>query len=194
MNCSPPGFSVHGISQAGILEWVASSFSRGSSWLRDRTHISSPGRWILYHWATWEALFSIYHSLILSFKAAKGLYQNQLHFNIIRNSNILALDWQRSRWHPTPVLLPGKSHEWRSLVGCSPWIWKSRTQLSDFTFTFHFHALGKEMATHSSVLAWRIPGTAEPGELPSMGSHRVGHDWSDLAAAAAAALDWLWFT
>ena len=64
---------------------------------------------------------------------------------------------------------------------------KSRTRLSDFTFTFHFHALEKEMATHSSVLAWRIPGTGEPDGLPSMGSHRVGHDSSDLAAAAAAA-------
>ena len=53
---------------------------------------------------------------------------------------------------------------------------KSQTRLSDFTFTFHFHVLEKEMATHSSVLAWRIPGTGEPGELPSMGSHRVGHD------------------
>ena len=53
---------------------------------------------------------------------------------------------------------------------------KNWTQLSDFTFTFHFHALEKEMATHSGVLAWRIPGTAEPGGLPSMGSHRVGHD------------------
>ena len=63
---------------------------------------------------------------------------------------------------------------------------KSQTRLSDFTFTFHLHALEKEMATHSSVLAWRIPGTGEPGELTSMGSHRVGHDWSDLAAAAAA--------
>ena len=62
---------------------------------------------------------------------------------------------------------------------------KSRTRLSVFTFTFHFHALEKEMATHSRVLAWRIPGTADPGGLPSMGSHRVGHDWSDLAAAAA---------
>ena len=60
----------------------------------------------------------------------------------------------------------------------------AKTQLSDFTFTFHFHALEKEMATHSSVLAWRIPGTGEPGGLLSMGSHRVGHDWSDLAAAA----------
>ena len=55
---------------------------------------------------------------------------------------------------------------------------------SDFTFTFHFHALEKEMTTHSSVLAWRIPGMGEPGGLSSMGSHRVGHDWSDLAAAA----------
>ena len=63
---------------------------------------------------------------------------------------------------------------------------KSWTQLSDLTFTFHFHALDKEMATHSSVLAWRIPGTGEPGGLLSMGSHRVRHDWSDLAAAAAA--------
>ena len=63
---------------------------------------------------------------------------------------------------------------------------KSRTWLGNLTFTFHFHALEKEMATHSSVLAWRIPGTGEPGWLPSMGSHRVGHDWSDAAAAAPA--------
>ena len=72
---------------------------------------------------------------------------------------------------------------------------KSRTRLSDFTFTFHFHAthssgLEKEMATHSSVLAWRIPETEEPGGLPSIGLHRVGHDWSDLAAAAAYLLEW----
>ena len=63
---------------------------------------------------------------------------------------------------------------------------KSQTRLSNFPFTFHFHALEKEMATHSSVLAWRIPGMGEPGGLPSMGSHRVGHDWSDLTTAAAA--------
>ena len=60
-------------------------------------------------------------------------------------------------------------------------------RLSDFTLNFHFHALEKEMATHSSVLAWRIPGTGEPGGLPSMGLHRVGHDWSNLVAVAAAA-------
>jgi len=65
-----------------------------------------------------------------------------------------------------------KSHGRRSLVGCSPW---GRRE-SDTTERLHFHALEKEMATHSSVLAWRIPGTGEPGGLPSMGSHRVGHD------------------
>ena len=62
---------------------------------------------------------------------------------------------------------------------------KSWTQLSNFPFIFHFYALEKAMATHSSVLAWRILGTGEPSGLPSMGSHRVGRDWSDLAAAAA---------
>ena len=84
-------------------------------------------------------------------------------------------------WHPTLVLLPGKSHGQRSLVGCSPW----GREESDTTEQLHVHALEKEMATHSSVFAWRIPGTGEPGRLPSMGSHRVRHDWSDLAAAAA---------
>ena len=78
----------------------------------------------------------------------------------------------RRQWHPTPVLLPGKSHGWRSLVGCSPW----GREESDTTERLHFHALEKAMATHVSVLAWRIPGTGEPGGLPSMGSHRVGHD------------------
>ena len=82
----------------------------------------------------------------------------------------------RGQWHPTPVLLPGESPDrgawWAAVHGVA----RSQTRLSDFTFTFHFHALEKEMATHSSVLAWRIPGTGEPGGLPSMGSHKVGHD------------------
>ena len=72
----------------------------------------------------------------------------------------------------TPVLLPGESQGWRSLVGCSPW----GREESDMTERLHFHALEKEMATHSSVLAWRIPGVGEPGGLSSMGSHRIGHD------------------
>ena len=75
-------------------------------------------------------------------------------------------------WHPTPVLLPGKSHGWRSLVGCSPWGHKELDTTERLAFTFHFPALEKEMATPSSVLAWRIPGTGEP----SMGLHRVRHD------------------
>ena len=90
---------------------------------------------------------------------------------------------QRRQWHPTPVLLPGKSYGWRSLEGCSPWgHWGSDTT-EQLHFNFSLSCLEKEMATHSSVLAWRIPGTTEPGGLPSVGSHRVGHDWSDLAAA-----------
>ena len=68
---------------------------------------------------------------------------------------------------------------WKAMVDGAA---EGRTRLSDFTFTFQFHALEKEMATHYSVLAWRVPGTGEPGGLPSVGSHRVRHDWGDLAA------------
>ena len=97
--------------------------------------------------------------------------------------SLLNLTCRRRQWHPTPVLLLENPMDggawWAAVHGVS----KSRTRLSDFTLTFHFHALEKEMATHSSVLAWRIPGTGEPGGLLSMGSYRVGNDWSDLAAA-----------
>ena len=88
---------------------------------------------------------------------------------------------------PHSILLPGKI-PWMEEPGGlqSLGSLKSQTRLSDFTFTFHFHALLKEMAAHSSVLAWRIPGMGEPGGLLSMGLHRVRHDWSDLAVAAAA--------
>ena len=74
------------------------------------------------------------------------------------------------------------SELWELVIDREAWgagihgVAKSRTRLSDFTFTFHFHALEKEMANHSSVLAWRIPGMVEPDGLPSMGSHRVRHD------------------
>ena len=87
---------------------------------------------------------------------------------------------------PHSSTLPGKSHGQRSLVGCSPW---GRWELDTTEWLhFHFHALEKEMATPSSVLAWRISGMGKPGGLPSMELHRVGHDWSDLAAAAAVKL------
>ena len=85
---------------------------------------------------------------------------------------VLSLPQSIRQWQPTSVLLPGKSHGQRSLVGCSP----LGLEESDTTERLHFHALEKEMEAHSSVLAWRIPGTGEPGGLPSLGSHRVGHD------------------
>ena len=115
-----------------------------------------------------------------------------LSYFTMKNKRKLELNSGRRQWHPTPVLLPvawadvpvpcamGRGAWWAAVHGVA----KSQTRLSDFTFTFHFHALEKEMVTHSSVLIWRIPGTGEPGGLLSMGSHRVGHDWRDLAAAA----------
>ena len=83
---------------------------------------------------------------------------------------------RRRQWHPTPVLFlenPMDGGAWWATVHGVAQSW---TGLSNFTFTFYFHALEKEMATHSSVLAWRIPGMGEPDGLPCMGSHRVGHD------------------
>ena len=92
---------------------------------------------------------------------------------------------QRRQWHPLQCSCLENPMDrgawWAAVHGVA----KSWTWLSDFAFTFHFHALEKEMAAHSRVLAWRVPGTGEPGGLPSTGSHRVGHGWSDLAAAAA---------
>ena len=94
--------------------------------------------------------------------------------------------FQRRQWHPTPVLLPGKSHGRRSLEGCNPWgRWRS-----DMTEWLHFHfslsCIGEGNGNPLQCSCLENPGTGEPGGLPSMGSHRVGHDWSNLAAAAAA--------
>ena len=116
---------------------------------------------------------SISHSVVL------GTFTKELSGVICENTDFFRLSqdllWRR-QWQPTPVLLPGKSHGPRSLVGYSPRGRKELDTTEQLTFTFHFPALEKEMATHSSVLAWRISGTAEPGWLASMGSHRVGHD------------------
>ena len=105
---------------------------------------------------------------------------------------------------PVPGILQARTLEWVAISFSNAWKWKvkvkslavinvslgSRRVRHDWAtslslFTFHFHALEKEIATHSSVLAWRIPGTRKPAGLPSMGLHRVGHDWSDLTAAAS---------
>ena len=210
MDCSLPGSSVHGILQGRILEWV----------LMPHLRAVSQNLW------EWGWSINIFKNILNDSSVQSSLRNSGL------NCCFPVFIVRRRQWQPTPVLLLGKSHGWRSLVGCSPWgfeesdtteqlhfhfslsctgegnsnplqcsclenprdigVWwaavygvaQSRTRLSTFIFTFHFHALEKAMATHSSVLAWRIPGTGEPGGLLSMGSHRVGHDWSDLAAAA----------
>ena len=130
-----------------------------------------------------QTLSFINMDIVFSITITKDSFLNDTNINAL-NQAFFTHKYRRRQWHPTPVLLPGKSHGRWSLVAAVHEVAKSRTRLSDFTFTFHFHALEKEMATHSSVLAWRIPGTGKPCGLPSVGSHRVGHDWSDLAAAA----------
>ena len=111
--------------------------------------------WIYFKVSLWPAEPLFIWNLVVSFREGNG---NPLQYSCLENP------MDGGAW-------------WAAVHGVA----KSRAQLSNFTFTFHFHALEKEMVTHSSVLAWRIPGTGEPGELPFMGSHRVGHDWSDLA-------------
>ena len=120
-----------------------------------------------------------YKLLILIVRQWKHLYE---HWSCLFVDHCTF--WWRRQWHP--LQYPCLENPWTEGPGRLRTMGSlSRTRLSDFTFTFHFHALEKEMATHPSVLAWRFPGTGEPGGLPSMGSHRVRHDWSDLAAAAA---------
>ena len=157
MDCRPPGSSTHGISQARILEWLAISFSVGSSPPRGGTLISCIGRRVLYHWATREAhIYSTWliiksekamatHSSTLAWKISwmeePGRLQSMgalrvWHDRATSFSLFTFMHWRR-KWQPTPVFLPRKSQGQKSLVGCRLW------------------------------------------------SHRVGQDWSDLAAAAA---------
>ena len=147
------------------------SFARKFTEMSQNLNSWQPGIRFHTHW---------YCTILPHWFVIMALSPGVIHFSL---KELSWLVWRR-QWHLISVLLPGKSHGGRSLEGCSPCgRWGSGTRLSDFTFTFHFHALEKEMATHSSVLAWRIPGMGEPSGLPSMGSHRVVHDWSDLAAA-----------
>ena len=159
--CDP----VHGILQARILEWVAFPFSRGSFQPRDQPRspalqaVSLPAEPQGKPKSTGVGSLSLLQWIFLTQDLNWGL-----------------LHCQKKQWHPTPVLLPGKSHGRRSWKAAVHGVAEGQTRRSNFTFTFHFHALEKEMATHSSVLPWRIPGAGEPGGLSSMGSHRVGHD------------------
>ena len=176
--------------------WLSPCLSLCSLTPYTASYLNTTQHWILVSGSTFQAICSptiigrrpwpagqppvCANKVLLENSCACYLYIAYGCFCII----IADLNWRR-QWQPTPVLLPGKSHGRRSLVDCSPC---GRYEL-DMTewLHFHFHALEKEMATHSSVLGWRSSGMGEPGGLPSLGSHRVGHDWSDLAAAAAAA-------
>ena len=118
-----------------------------------------------------DVAFSLYHALGITVnKTDDNLcpYRTYTRVGGYFNNTAMAAHSSTLAWKIPWTEEPGRL---QSMVSA-----KSQTRLSDFTFTFHFHALEKEMATHSSVLAWRIPGMAEPGGLLSMGSHRVGHD------------------
>ena len=104
----------------------------------------------------------------------------QQHFSCQLFARVCDCHW-RKKWHPTPVLLPGKSHGQRSLVGYSPWGRRVRHDWATSLHSLHTLSLEKEMPTHSTILAWRIPWTEEPGRPWFIGLQRVGHAWSDWA-------------
>ena len=146
---------------------VMSAMDLGRSMVSCMLYIFQPG----LNSTRWESNLTELPQTLCTCESAMPLNIHNASFAM--EITCCSTSWRR-QWHPTPVLLPGKSHGWRSLVGCSPWgHYKSDTTER---LHFHFHAVEEEMATHSSVLVWRIPGTGEPGGLPSMGSHRVGHD------------------
>ena len=135
----------------------------------------------------------IYYVYVVSFKIIKWFNEIQRALTVCRgilfllecNRELLVLRNGESNGTPLQYSClenPMDGGAWKAAVHG---VAEGQTWLSDFTFTFHFHALEKETATHSSVLGWRIPGTGEPGGLPSIGLHRVRHDWSDLAVAVA---------
>ena len=147
MDCSLPGSSVPGIFQARVPEWGAIAFSE-----------------------------SVTNSTYFDAQIVPNL-DNGSPFKLASVSFLTLSHLHSGEGDGTPLQYsclenPMDGGTWWAVVHG---VAKSQTRLSDFPFTFHFHALEKEMATHSSVLAWRIPGTGEPGGLPSMGSHRVGH-------------------
>ena len=149
--CDPMDYTVLGILQARILVWVAFPFSRVSSQPRDQTRSSALQADSL------PTELSGKPQLFMRFSISSSLFGEGNGTPL--QSSCLENPMDGEAW-------------WAAVHGVA----KSQVRLSDFTFTFHFYALEKKMATHSSIFAWRIPGTEEPGGLPSMGSHRVGHD------------------
>ena len=156
--------------------------------------VSVPSPWCYLSWEVlWALRINTYVLPLLKGKSLLKVFDDGKLLSDLLSPNSKSLSTCNGEGNGTPLQYSclGKSRGQRSLVGCSPRGHECRTWLSNFTFTFHFHALEKEMATHSSVLAWRIPRKVEPGGLPSMGSHRVRHDWSDLAAIAACMFLWM---
>ena len=205
MGCSPPGSSVHRIFQARVLEWGAIAFSKIIHYwlsiqsLDTKAQLSFPG----WSQVPWVVRASLVAQMVKNLPAMQKTLvrppgqDDPLDKGMATRSSILA--W-KIPWTEEPGGLQPTGSLWVRLLNSRKTqeitgegngkvihgVTKRQTRLSDFTFIFHFHALEKEMAAHSSVLAWRIPAMAEPGGLLSMGSHRVGHDWSNLAAEAAA--------
>ena len=174
------GYSVHGILQTRVLEWVALPFSRDlpnpgieprSPTLQADSLPAEP--------AGKPSIDGTKSKIVgVATRPFRPLSNIVFHglYCVLRNSTT----WSslRTQGNGTPLQYSCLENPmdggawWAAVYGVA----RSWTRLSDFTFTFHFHALEKEMATHSSVLAWRIPGMGEPDGLPSMGSHRFGHD------------------
>ena len=148
-------------------------------------HVCRTGHVIICFWKLFSRIalpFSILPSNVCKDKSLHILASTcYCHLLIFNNSSIVFGEGSGTLLQYSCLENPMDGGAWWAAVHG---VAKSRTRLSDFPFTFHFHALEKEMATHSSVLAWRIPGMGDPGGLLSRGSHRVGHDWRDLAAAA----------
>ena len=140
-----------------------------------------------YCWQLWirpTELFFFFSPLELDLISVLGRQNLGLHaVYALLSEKTMAPHFSTLAWKIPWMEEPGGLQFMGSLRVGHEWA----TSFSLFTFTFHLHALEKDIATHSSIPAWRIPGIEEPGGLPSMGSHRAGHNWSDLAAAAAAA-------
>ena len=176
MHCSPWGHKESDRTEQ--LNWTYIQISNNSQ------SITS----VVSHWYGTNTM-PCYHKLSKGFLKYGWTQRIRFRWNAVNNFNIWVSIYDGED-DGTPLQYSCLENPmdggacWAAVHGVA----KSRTWLSDFTFTFHFHALEKEMAPHSSVLAWKIPGMGEPGGLPSMGSHRAGHDWSYLAAAAAAAV------
>ena len=168
-------------------------FSRASTWPRDRTPVSHiAGRFFIV-WATREAPEQ---EAVVVPETEGWMFCGTKAVTMTTRVTEIGVQYTRvGEGNGTPLQYSCLENPMDGGAWCAAvhGVARSRIRLSDFTFTFHFHALEKEMATHSSVLAWRIPGTGEPGGLPPMGSHRVGHDWCDLAAVAVF-LVVLWFS